>query len=75
MRRRAFDTLVVSAGLVPAVVLLVAGGLLAWGHSFVDNQVHTQLAAQKIDFPAKGSPAWPRRRSGPSWTSTRASRC
>jgi hypothetical protein len=57
MRRRAFDTLVVSAGLVLAVVLLVAGGLLAWGHSFVDNQVHTQLAAQKIDFPAKGSPA------------------
>jgi len=34
----------------------VAGGLLVWGHSFVDNQVSTQLSAQKIVFPAKASP-------------------
>ncbi len=40
-----------------AVVLLVAGGLLVWGHNFIDGQVHDQLAAQKIFFPAKGSPA------------------
>ena len=57
MRRRTFDTLAVGAGLVIAAILLVAGGLLTWGHSFVTNEVHTQLAAQKIVFPAANSPA------------------
>ncbi|HEY6278675.1 MAG TPA: hypothetical protein VIX86_20375 [Streptosporangiaceae bacterium] len=56
MRRRTFDALASVAGLVLAAVLLVAGGLLLWGHSFVSNEVHSQLAAQKIIFPAKGSP-------------------
>ena len=55
MRRKTFDALATIAGLVLAVVLAVAGGLLLWGHNFVDNQVHTQLAAQKITFPAAGS--------------------
>lgn len=57
MRRKTFDALATVAGLVLAVVLLVAGGLLLWGHSVVDNQVHNQLAAQKIVFPAGNSPA------------------
>jgi hypothetical protein len=56
MRRKTFDALAVMGGLVLAVVLLVAGGLLLWGHNFVTNQVHTQLAAQKIYFPPAGSP-------------------
>ena len=56
MRRRAFDAVASAAGLVIAAVLLVAGGLLLWGHSFVDSQVSTQLSAQKIVFPAQGSP-------------------
>ena len=56
MRRRTFDALAVGAGLVIAALLLVAGGLLTWGHSFVSSEVHTQLAAQKIVFPAEGSP-------------------
>ena len=56
MRRKTFDLLAVIGGLVLAVVLLVAGGLLLWGHSFVTDQVHTQLAAQKIYFPPAGSP-------------------
>jgi hypothetical protein len=56
MRRRTFDALASIAGLVLAVVLAIGGGLLIWGHSFVDNQVHNQLAAQKIFFPANGSP-------------------
>jgi len=46
-----------AAGAVIAVLLLVAGGLLIWAHAFVDSNVHTQLAAQQIEFPAKGSPA------------------
>jgi hypothetical protein len=57
MRRKTFDALATVAGLVLAVVLLVAGGLLLWGHSVVDSQVHDQLAAQKIVFPAANSPA------------------
>jgi hypothetical protein len=56
MRRRTFDAIVTAAGLLIATVLVVAGGLLAWGHSFVTGEVHTQLAAQKIYFPAKASP-------------------
>jgi len=56
MRRRTFDALAVGAGLVIVAILLVAGGLLTWGHSFVNSEVHTQLAAQKIVFPAAGSP-------------------
>jgi hypothetical protein len=51
MNRRTFDALVASAGVAIAVVLLVAGGLLTWGHSFISNQVHTQLAQQQIFFP------------------------
>jgi hypothetical protein len=57
MRRRTFDALATTVGLVLAVVLLAAGGLLMWGHSFVTGEVHSQLAAQKIVFPANGSPA------------------
>jgi len=55
MRRRTFDALMVVAGLVLTAILLVAGGLLTWGHVFVGNEVHSQLAAQKIVFPAAGS--------------------
>ncbi|TDU88374.1 hypothetical protein EV138_1918 [Kribbella voronezhensis] len=55
MRRKTFDALLTSAGLVLAIVLVAAGGLLLWAHNFVDNQVHSQLAAQKIFFPKAGS--------------------
>src|ERR1022692_1895926 len=57
MRRKTFDVLATTVGLVLAVILLAAGGLLMWGHSFVNGEVHTQLAAQKIVFPANESPA------------------
>src|SRR6266487_4396592 len=56
MRRKTFDALAVIGGLILAVVLLAAGGLL-WGHGFVNDQVHTQLAAQKIYFPPASSGA------------------
>jgi hypothetical protein len=39
------------------LVLIVAGSLLAWGHYYIGNQVHTQLASQQIYFPAANSPA------------------
>jgi len=57
MRRRTFDILVSSTGMMLAIVLLVAGGLLFWGYSFANGNVHEQLAAQKIFFPPKGSEA------------------
>jgi hypothetical protein len=57
MKRRTFDILVAVAGLVLAVTLAVAGGLALWGHNFIGNEVHTQLAAQQIFFPAANSPA------------------
>jgi hypothetical protein len=56
MRRRTFDVLASTAGLLLAVVLAIGGGLLVWGHGFVNGQVHNQLAAQKIVFPATGNP-------------------
>jgi hypothetical protein len=57
MRRKSFDTLVSAAGLVMAAVLLTASGLLFWAHSFINDQVRTQLVAEKIFFPKAGSDA------------------
>lgn len=64
MKRRTFDILVSAAGLLLAAVLLLAGGLLTWANTFVDNQVRTQLSAQQIYFPPKGSAAI----AGPKFT-------
>ena len=57
MKRRTFDLLVSIAGLFLAVTLAIAGGLALWGHNFIDHEVHNQLAAEKIFFPASNSPA------------------
>jgi hypothetical protein len=51
MSRRVFDKLTSAGGVAAVVVLLVAGGLLTWGHSFVNSSVHNQLAHQQIYFP------------------------
>jgi hypothetical protein len=56
MRRKTFDALVSVGGLVLAAVLLVAGVLLLWGHSYASDQVTAQLSAQKIVFPTKSNP-------------------
>ena len=55
MRRRTLDALLTTGGLIVAIVLLVAGGLLTWANNFVGENVRTQLAAQNIFFPDKGS--------------------
>jgi hypothetical protein len=57
MRRRTFDFLVSSTGMMLTIVLLVAGGLLFWGYGFANGNVHDQLAAQQIFFPPTGSQA------------------
>jgi hypothetical protein len=46
-----------TGGVVVTVFLVVAGVLLFAGYKFADNNVHTQLAAQKIYFPPHGSEA------------------
>jgi hypothetical protein len=53
MQRKIFDVLASAGGLVMVVVLVVAGGLLMWGYSFANSNVHSQLAEQAIVFPTK----------------------
>jgi hypothetical protein len=50
--RATLDKLISWTGLLLAVVLLVAGGLLTWASSFAGSQVHDQLAMQGITMPA-----------------------
>jgi hypothetical protein len=57
MRRRTFDILISVAGLFLAVTLLAAGGLAVWAHTFIGNEVSTQLSAEQVYFPAANSPA------------------
>jgi len=56
MRRRTFDALMVFAGLALAAILLFAWVLLNWGHTFVNSEVHNQLASQQIYFPTTSNP-------------------
>jgi hypothetical protein len=51
MQRRVFDRLASGIGAALVVILLIAGGLLVWGHSFASSNVHNQLAQQQIYFP------------------------
>src|SRR5581483_9201339 len=60
MSRKVFDVLTSAGGALAVVVLLVAGGLLTWGHSFVSSNVHDQLAQQQIFFPPKAAFAHPK---------------
>ncbi len=57
MRRKSFDRLLSSLGITLTVLLIVAGSLLTWAHNFVQNEIKSQLSAEQIFFPAKGSPA------------------
>src|SRR6201995_2415433 len=53
--RKVFDYVASAGGIVVVVVLVIAGGLLTWGHSFVNDNVHTQLAQQQFYFPPKAA--------------------
>jgi hypothetical protein len=50
--RSTLDKLISWTGILIAVVLLVAGGLLTWGWAFVGDQVHSQFQDQDITMPA-----------------------
>lgn len=43
--------------LVTALLLFMFGSLAFWAHNFTGSMVKSELAAQKIYFPEKGSPA------------------
>ncbi len=60
MRRKTFDTLVSLTGMLLVAVLIVAGGLLTWGHNYINSQVRSQLSEQQIFFPAKSAFANPK---------------
>src|SRR5579862_90993 len=60
MSRKVFDKIASGAGVIVVVVLLVAGGLLAWGQSFASSNVHDQLAQQQIFFPPTAAFAHPK---------------
>jgi hypothetical protein len=55
MSRKVFDIITSAGGVAVVVALVVAGGLLTWGHSFVNSNVRTQLAQQQIYFPPKAA--------------------
>jgi hypothetical protein len=60
MSRKVFDVLTSAGGVVAVVVLLIAGGLLTWGHSFASSNVRDQLAQQQIFFPSAAAFAHPK---------------
>ena len=49
--RATLDKLISWIGLLLVVILLVAGGLLTWASTFIDNQVTDQLGAQHVTMP------------------------
>ena len=55
MSRKVFDMITSAGGVAVVVALIVAGGLLTWGHSFVNSNVRSQLAQQQIYFPPKAA--------------------
>jgi hypothetical protein len=65
MRRKGFDIILTSVGAVLTAVLIVGGVLLMWGYNFANTNVHNQLAAQQIYFPAAGSQALASPQIGP----------
>jgi hypothetical protein len=64
MSRKVFDYVASAGGVVVVVVLVIAGGLLTWGHSFVSDNVHGQLAQQQIYFPPQAAFAHPKAGTG-----------
>jgi hypothetical protein len=60
MSRKVFDILASGVGAAVVITLVIAGGLLTWGHSFVNSNVHNQLSQQQVYFPPKAAFAHPK---------------
>ena len=54
--RKTIDKVFVLLGTAATVMLLVAGSLAWYGYRFATDSVRSELSAQKIYFPAAGSP-------------------
>lgn len=54
--RKAIDKVFILLGIAAMVMLVVAGSLAWYGYKFATDSVRTELAAQKVYFPPKGSP-------------------
>jgi hypothetical protein len=55
--RKTLDLTFTLLGAVVTVVMLAGGALGFYAYNFATSQVHDQLAAQKVNFPPKGSAA------------------
>lgn len=55
--RKVIDKVFVLLGAAVTVVLLVVGGLAWYASTFAFDNVRTELGAQQVYFPEKGSPA------------------
>ena len=55
MSRKRFDTIASTVGVLLAALLLAVSGLALWANSFINDNVKTQLVAQKVFFPPAGS--------------------
>ncbi|NDI24784.1 MAG: hypothetical protein EBY87_04555 [Actinobacteria bacterium] len=55
MKRRTIDRIVSLLGLGLSVFLFVTAALLNWGYTFANDEISSQLSAQKITFPAADS--------------------
>jgi hypothetical protein len=51
VHRRTIDKVLISFGLIAAMVFAAAGGLLTWGSNFSTDYVHDELTSQKVFFP------------------------
>jgi hypothetical protein len=51
LKRRTIDSVLIAVGVVFALCLFVAGGLLMWGANFADDYVGDELESQNITFP------------------------
>lgn len=51
LKRRTIDSVLIGVGIVFALCLFVAGGLLSWGAGFSDDYVGDELRSQNITFP------------------------
>ena len=52
LKRRTIDSVLIGFGVVATAALVVAGGLLMWGHNFSSDYVGDELASQNISFPS-----------------------
>lgn len=57
LQRKMVDQILTAFGIIATVTLLSIGSIAWWAYSFTTTQVHDELAAQKIFFPAAGSKA------------------